>query len=242
MWSHELIHHQKFGRIGYPYITSGYKWILQQRFATQMDTPTHPFSNTVFIHSSIQSHSHNFFHHSPHLCRHHHPCTKSSLHTSLIQTPQHLDSSPRDTSSANIYSSLRLRPLISRFEALDADSLIFNIRDAQPPHLRLRGSRMGRRSQGPDAQQMKTTREKLLNLFDKPGWGAKTLRGLRDRDSSREFDDIQFGNEAEPSRRQRHDVLNQSISSHRGSDIERLIPNTRPELRHEGVIRDRIKD
>jgi hypothetical protein len=144
MWSHELIH-QKFGRLDTHTllldINKSFNRDLQLKW-----TPTHPFSNTAFIHSSIQGHSHNFFHHSPHLRRHHHPRTKSSLHTSLIQTPQHLDSSPRHTPSASIFSSLRLRPLISRFEALDADSLIFNIRDAQPLHLRLPGSRMGRRS------------------------------------------------------------------------------------------------
>jgi len=88
---------------------------------------------------------------------------------------------------------------------------------------------------------MKTTREMLLNLFDKPGWGARTLRGLRDGGSSREFDDIQFGKEAGHSRKQRHEVLNQSISPQRGNDIERLIPNTRPRLRHGGMIRDRIR-
>jgi hypothetical protein len=36
-------------------------------------------------------------------------------------------------------------------------------------------------------------------------------------------------------------VLNQSISPRRGNNIERLVPNRRPGLRHEGMIRDRIR-
>jgi hypothetical protein len=108
--------------------------------------PTHPLPHTFSSLSTVQSHSNNCYHHSSHLRRYYHPHTQSSLHTPIISTHEQFDGSPWHISSASKYSSPRLCPLISKFEALDADSLTFNIRDAQPPHLRLHGSRSRSRS------------------------------------------------------------------------------------------------
>ena len=90
-------------------------------------------------------------------------------------------------------------------------------------------------------QHMKTTRERLLTLFDRPGWGARTLRGFRDGVSSRGFDDVPIGKEREPSRTQRREVVNQSRSPQGASDTARWVPDARPKGKRDSRIRDKIR-
>ncbi len=196
-----------------------------------MDTPKP--SLTVSYPNSAQSHSHLSLSH----CSRAH----SSVRTPIGQTPQQINISPSYTSSARKYSSPKLRQLISKFEALDADSLTFNIRDAQPPHLRLPGSRMGRCGQVADARQVKSTRERLLTLFDRPGWGARTLRGLQDGGSIQGVDGIPFGKDGVSSRSQNCEVVSRSRSLRAENDDERWVPKKRPGLRRESMIRDKIR-
>jgi hypothetical protein len=207
-----------------------------------MDTPTHPFSSTVSNTSIAQSQtSLNFPRHPPGFHRYHHSHSHSSFHTPVRRITQQSSGSPWHISSASKYLSPSLIPLISKFEALDAESLTFNIRDAQPPHLRLPKSRMTRRNMGEDVRQMKTTRERLLALFERPGWGAKALRAFRDGQSSRGFDEIPIREERGPSRTKIHEAVTQSRSPQGTSDNVRWIPDTRPRRRRESRIQDKIR-
>jgi hypothetical protein len=100
---------------------------------------------------------------------------------------------------------------------------------------------MGRRNKGDDVQQMETTRERLLALFDRPGRGARTLRGSRDRVSSSGFNGIPIRKEKEPSRTQRRQVLNKSRSLQETNDNAPWILDARPRYRRESRIRDKIR-
>jgi hypothetical protein len=94
---------------------------------------------------------------------------------------------------------------------------------------------------GEDVRQMKTTRERLLALFERPGWGAKALRAFRDGQSSRGFDEIPIREERGPSRTKIHEAVTQSRSPQGTSDNVRWIPDTRPRRRRESRIQDKIR-
>lgn len=88
---------------------------------------------------------------------------------------------------------------------------------------------------------MKTTRERLLTLFDRPGWGARTLRRFRDGGGSREFDDILIEKERGTSRTQKREIVNQSRSPKGPSDTARWVLDARPRGRRESRVRDKIR-
>jgi hypothetical protein len=100
---------------------------------------------------------------------------------------------------------------------------------------------MGRRATGEEVKQIKATRERLLTLFDRPGWGARTLRGFRDGGSNRGFDEASILKDKGPSRIKPYEVAEQSMSPQGTNDNPRWIPNARPRGRRESRIRDKIR-
>ena len=94
---------------------------------------------------------------------------------------------------------------------------------------------------GEDVQQMKTARERLLTLFDRTGWEARTQRGFRDGVSNRRFDNIPIGKRKELSRTQRRQELNKRRSPRETSENAPWILDARPRYRGKSRIRDKIR-
>lgn len=230
-------------RYGYSSISFWILIIASGHFAIQMETPTPSFENTLPSPSTsrngIQS---RLFNNSSSLYTSHTPQAGSSFHTPIRHTLKRLHASTFHNSPGLKHRAPRLIPLISKFEALDAESLRFSVRDAQPPHLRLTRTRMSWQN----INDMKATREKLLGLFERPGWGATTLRGLQDtsrRDVNRIFNEVSHENEKGPSRTTRYEAIYQSMSP---SDInsnsgQGWLPNASPGDGRENRIQERIK-
>lgn len=207
-----------------------------------MDAPKQPAENPVSTPGTTQNiaRSQFFCNSAGDSRKSHYSQVHINSHTPIRHTPKKFHANLRYISPAPKYGAPRLLPLISKFEALDAESLNFSIRDAQPPHLRLPRSRMGRQNIG----DMKATREKLLSLFERPGWGAKTLRGLRsvdDRDRSRNFNDIFYESGRGPTKTSNYEAANQSLSPSDKNDKNSWLLSPRPTGRRESRIQDRIK-